>query len=123
MRKKKDRRGGFTLIELLTVVSIVSVLAAVAIPQYTRHQSKAFEARIRSDLKNAALAEEAHWDLEGSYFSGPACDGLLGLRLSTGTVCTVQRADINSFQIRTSHPSSPKQCTWTSDESPSLHCS
>lgn len=123
MRSKTGRRGGFTLIELLTVIAIVSVLAAVAIPQYSRHQGKAFEARIRSDIKNAAVAQEAYWDISGAYYAGPGCDGMPGMRVSGGTVCTVDRADSNSFQIRTSHPGSPKHCTWTSDESPSLHCS
>ncbi len=123
MRSTKARQGGFTLIELLTVIAIVSVLAAVAIPQYSRHQGKAFEARIRSDIKNAAIAQEAYWDISGAYWQGPGCEGMPGMRVSGGTVCTVERADSISFKISTSHPGSPKRCTWTSDESPSLHCS
>ncbi len=123
MRTWDGRRDGFTLIELLVVIAIVSVLAAIAIPQYARHQSRAFEARVRSDIKNAALAEEAHWDINGSYFSGPTCEGLIGFRASAGTVCTVNRADDMAFEIHTSHPQSSKSCTWTSDSSPSLSCS
>ena len=123
MRRTKPGQQGFTLIELLTVVAIVAVLAAIAIPQYSRHKGKALEARIRQDLRGAALAQEAYWDAEGSYYGGPSCDAMPGLRLSVGTVCTVQRANDFSFQVETSHPGTPQRCTWASDTSPSLHCS
>ena len=122
MRRARRPEQGFTLIELLTVVAIVSVLTAVAIPQYSRHKGKALEARIRMDLRGAALAQESFWDISGVYFTGPSCEGMPGLRLSGGTVCTVQRADELAYQMETSHPGTTHRCTWTSDTSPSLHC-
>ena len=122
MRRTTRGQRGFTLIELLTVVAIVSVLVAIAIPQYSRHQGKALEARIRQDLRGAVLAQEAYWDGAGVYYAGPSCDAMPGLRLSGGTVCTVQRADAFSFQMETSHPGTLHRCTWASDTSPSLHC-
>jgi type IV pilus assembly protein PilA len=121
-RRRQRRREGFTLIELLTVVAIVSVLAAVAIPQFSRHRVKAFDTRIRQDLRGAALAQESYWDLTGAYYAGPSCDGMPGVRLSQGTVCTVQRADATSYQIQTTHPATTRRCTWASDTSPSLNC-
>src|SRR5262249_22560438 len=67
MRSVRRRDAGFTLIELLVVTSIIGTLAAIAIPQFSDRQGKAFDARVITDVRNAALAEEAVYDDEGSY--------------------------------------------------------
>jgi type IV pilus assembly protein PilA len=52
---------GFTLIELLTVVAIIGVLAAIAIPQFVTYRQRSFDATAETDLRNAATAEEAYY--------------------------------------------------------------
>lgn len=56
--ERKDQ--GFTLIELLVVVVIIGILAAIAIPVFLNQRDKAVEAGIKSDMKNAATAQEAY---------------------------------------------------------------
>jgi len=57
-----DRRDeGFTLIELMIVVAIVAILAAIAIPQLSVHRTKSYNTAAISDLKNAAIAQEAYY--------------------------------------------------------------
>ena len=55
-RSLKNQRG-FTLLEMLIVISIVGVLAAVAVPRFTNAVALANTARIQSDLQvlNAAI--------------------------------------------------------------------
>lgn len=66
------RRAGFTLIELLTVIAIIGVLAAIAIPQFVTYRQRSFDARAKADLRNAATAQEAYYVAHLVYVS---CSG------------------------------------------------
>jgi prepilin-type N-terminal cleavage/methylation domain-containing protein len=73
--KVRSIEGGFTLIELLVVIGIIGVLAAIAIPQYSAYRNRAFDAQVKYDLKNAALAQERFFTLNNMNYQncGPAC--------------------------------------------------
>lgn len=55
------RDEGFTLIEVMIVVAIIAILAAIAIPQLSAHRTKSYNTAATSDLKNAAIAQEAYY--------------------------------------------------------------
>jgi type IV pilus assembly protein PilA len=56
----EEREGGFTLIELLVVIIIIGILAAIAIPVFLNQRQKGYDAQAKSDLRNAATAEETY---------------------------------------------------------------
>jgi len=58
--KFRENRGGFTLVELLIVVAIIAILAAIAIPQFTKYRIRAYKTEIDSDAKNAYTAAQAY---------------------------------------------------------------
>jgi len=126
MREVRKASAGFTLIELLVVVAIIGTLAAIAIPVFSSRQGKAYEARVATDARNAATAEEAYYVDMSSYLEGD-CALLPGFNLSPGVSCsaTVSSDPVvgQTFQILTSHPASPRHCIWSSTGSPNLICS
>jgi type IV pilus assembly protein PilA len=67
---QEEREEGFTLIELLVVIIIIGILAAIAIPVFLNQRQKGYDAGIKSDLRNAATAEETYLTDNNAYVQG-----------------------------------------------------
>lgn len=65
-RRRED--SGFTLIELLVAITIIGVLAAIAVPTYLSQREKAWRTQGVNDLKNAATAVESVASDNGGLF-------------------------------------------------------
>jgi type IV pilus assembly protein PilA len=57
----KHGNKGFTLVELLIVVAIIGILAAIAIPTFSKYREQAYCSQIKSDLANLAISQEAYF--------------------------------------------------------------
>jgi prepilin-type N-terminal cleavage/methylation domain-containing protein len=67
-------RKGFTLIELMIVVVIIGLLAAIAIPNFTRMTNRAREARVKVNMHSLQLAAEDFGLISGGRYPDDASD-------------------------------------------------
>lgn len=62
----KDRRG-FTLIELLIVVSILGLLASIAVPKVQQAKAKAQASQILGAMRAVRIAATVYYDSAGTW--------------------------------------------------------
>jgi general secretion pathway protein G len=60
IRAKAQSDKGFTLLELLIVMTIIAVLAAIAVPSYTNNVRRAKEATLKADLYEMRRAIDSY---------------------------------------------------------------
>jgi type IV pilus assembly protein PilA len=104
---KQDEKG-FTLIEVMIVIAIIGILAAIAIPQFSRYRMRAYNSAVISDLKNTSLAEEAYYNDNQSYTKDMS--KLPGNYASEGVV-QIADASKTGYTLMGYHPSGNKTFT------------
>ena len=115
----KNMKKGFTLIELLVVIAIIGILAAIAIPQFQAYRQRGFDSSAKSDLRNAATAEEAYFVTNTTYVSctDTGCTVLEGVKgLSTGTSLTMTGTATTFTGTSTNSKGTSSVFTWDSTD-------
>jgi type IV pilus assembly protein PilA len=103
-RLRLKSEAGFTLIELLVVVAIIGILAAIAIPQFAAYRKRGYEATLKSDLRNAATAQEAYFAQTMTYKPGALASGTpAGYNKSPDLATMTSAVGTNTFQLIATH--------------------
>ena len=95
------RPRGFTLIEILMVVVIIGVLAALAVPKFSRSRSMTYSATIRQDLRTLSVAQEDYFLEKSAYASDSK---RLNFLTSPGVTITIVEANAYGWSATGNHP-------------------
>ena len=79
--RKRDSCHGFTLIELMVVITIVAILAAVAIPAYSNQVRRSHRADAVAGASDIQLRQERYRATHATYAT--TMDALLGSTANT----------------------------------------
>jgi type IV pilus assembly protein PilA len=97
-------------------VAIIGILAAIAIPQFSAYRKRGYEAQIKSDLRNAATAEEAYFaaNQPSSYKTGALVSGTPQGFNKSADVTLGAATGSNTYLLSASHLNCTG-VTWTFD--------
>jgi type IV pilus assembly protein PilA len=107
------RRSGFTLIELLIVIVIIGILAAIAIPKFTKTKERAFYRAMIADLRNLHNYQEIYYTTPSSGFNyTDKLSDLPDFVLTHGVSVSILEATHQGWSATASHISltSDQQC-------------
>ncbi len=105
-KSQRSQQGGFTLIELLIVITIIGILASIALPKFGKTRERAHFKAMMSDLRNLESQEEIYRGRPTSnYEYAAALTDLPDYNSSAGVTISILGAGTTGWAATSSHAS------------------
>lgn len=128
------RKAGFTLVELMVIVSIIGILASIAIPKFADMLRKAKEGTLKGNLGTIRSALNIYYaDMEGYYpiygFNPPqdSCTMLMCLVYNNKYLTVLPTPAVPDYHVALPSAEEPSgnvcQSAWNSSTYWSIHAS
>lgn len=101
------REGGFTLIELLVIVTIIALLAVIALPRFARTRDKAYRSQMQTALRTLVSTQEAYFDDYLAY-----ANNVSNLNYNVTPMVTLQIVQTagNGWSAKATHQMTTSEC-------------
>jgi prepilin-type N-terminal cleavage/methylation domain-containing protein len=112
--RERLREQGFTLIELMITVAIIAILAAVAVPLFTKETRKSkASSEVGAVFAELAVREEQYKLENGAYLDAAACPSMSGLGPTSrdATSCIATGQPWNTLRVHL--PETDLYCSYT----------
>ena len=99
-------KKGFTVIELMVVVSIIGLLATIALPQFRKYQRQALQASAKAELSAVYMAQKVFKSEKGTFYgnlwaTGYKPEGTITYRVfRQGSTVTSSLPGMNVYPLR-----------------------
>jgi type IV pilus assembly protein PilA len=103
---RRSRRG-FTIIEVVTVMVIIGILAAIALPKFAKTREKAYKGAVQADLRNLLAAQE-FYVTRNMVYADAMSD--LGLDTSRGVTVTITQSSGRGWAAVAEHSGLTGSC-------------
>ncbi|HEY1769884.1 MAG TPA: type II secretion system protein [Chthoniobacterales bacterium] len=106
MDTAKNPRGAFTLIELLVVITIIAILAGIALPVFNTVQERARVTQDLSNLRQLGLATQMYLNDNDGVFFSPTTDWMQDLNPKYVNSWKVFHSPFDRTRVPSENPSS-----------------
>lgn len=113
MRRRRHEKG-FTLLEVMITVAVIAILAAIAIPAFTKETRKSgASSEVAAMFGELAVRQEQYRLENGGYLATTACPSTPSAQPQDASACIASGSDWEKLRVRL--PTETLRCSYVTE--------